>query len=53
MGTFGYEVSPGWSVLMRYRATGVDYETDAAAFTGTVNYDTIRHGALFGAVFHF
>jgi hypothetical protein len=53
MGSFGYEVSPGWSVLVRYRATGVDYETDASAFTGTVNYDTIRHGALFGAVFHF
>ena len=53
MGAFGYEVSPGWSVLVRYRATGVDHETDAAAFSGTVNYDTIRHGALFGAVFHF
>lgn len=53
MGAFGYEVSPGWSVLVRYRATGVDYETDAASFDGTVNYATIRHGALFGAVFHF
>lgn len=52
MGSLGYEVSPGWSVLVRYRATGVDYETDTAD-GGTVTYDTIRHGAFFGLVLHF
>jgi hypothetical protein len=53
MGSIGYEVSPGWSVLVRYRATGVDYETDSSAGGGTVTYDTIRHGAFFGLVLHF
>lgn len=53
MGTFGYEVSPGWSVQVSYQATGVSYSTDSSAGGGTVEYDTIRHGAHFGAVFYF
>ena len=53
MGNFGYEVSPGWSVLLSYKATGVNYSTDSSEGGGTVDYDTIRHGAHFGAVFHF
>lgn len=53
MGSFGYEVSPGWSVLLSYQATGVSYSTESSAGGGTVEYDTTRHGAHFGVVLHF
>jgi hypothetical protein len=53
MGSFGYEVSPGWSVLLSYQATGVTYSTESSRGGGTVDYDTIRHGAHFGLLFHF
>lgn len=46
-GLVGYEVSDHTSIVLGYRASGVDYSS------GGFSYDTIQQGPIFGAAFRF
>jgi hypothetical protein len=52
-GSAGYQVSNTLSLLLAYRALGVDYTTASSAVGGTVTYDTIRHGPQIGLALTF
>ena len=47
MGGAGYQFTDSFSAVVGYRAAGVDYENDGFV------YDTVQHGPILGAVFHF
>ena len=47
MGGGGYRFTDSFSVVLGYRAAGVDYENDGFV------YDVVQHGPILGAVFRF
>ena len=47
LGVVGYEVSDVTSIIVGYRASGVDYSS------GGFSYDTVQQGPIVGAAFRF
>ncbi len=50
---FGYRFSDLFSIDLRYRAIGVDYEEGTSGMRSHFEYDTITHGPTIGFGFHF
>lgn len=51
-GGIGWEAANVFSLVLEYRALGVDYANDGAG-RDFLSYDTTMHGPLLGFVFHF
>lgn len=47
MGAFGWSPRENVSLILGYRASGVDYDN------GSFTYDAIQHGPVIGGVFRF
>ncbi len=49
LGAVAYELSDRLALFVEYGVLAVDYTTDARELSGTVTYDTTRHGPRIGA----